>query len=104
MRLRQRMNVDLPQPEGPMMAVTALGAIVRSIPLKTCMLPNQALTPVTWIPSTIPSPHSAEAAPRGDAGRQADDEHHPDEHEGARPRLAVPVVVGRDRVREDLQG
>src|SRR5262245_36466683 len=103
MRFRHRMKVDFPQPDGPMIAVTALGAIVRSMPFSTCALPNHALTPVTWMPSTIPSPHSTEPAPCDHAGRQAHDEYDTNEHERAGPGLTMPVVVGGDRVREDLQ-
>src|SRR5438105_334102 len=103
MRLRQRMNVDLPQPDGPMIAVTALGAIVRSMPWSTCSPWNHALSEPTRMPSIMRSPRSAEAAARRQPGRQAHHEHHPDEDEGPGPRLAMPVVVGRDRVGEDLQ-
>ena len=52
-RLRHRMNVDLPQPDGPMTAVTAFGAIVTPIPCSTCALPNQALRSRTTIPSAM---------------------------------------------------
>src|SRR5207237_6905887 len=40
-------------------------------------------------------------------GQARDDvytEHEHEEHEGGRPRLAVPVLVGRDRIREDHDG
>src|SRR5688572_8686620 len=47
MRLRQRMNVDLPQPEGPMMAVTPLAWISMSMPCRTSWSENQALRPLT---------------------------------------------------------
>ena len=36
------MNVDLPQPDGPMIAVTSRAGIARSMPLRTSWLPNQA--------------------------------------------------------------
>src|SRR5512133_1208494 len=41
-RLRQRMKVDLPQPEGPMMAVTCLAMIGTVIPLRISALPKPA--------------------------------------------------------------
>jgi hypothetical protein len=44
---RHRMKVDFPQPDGPMMAVTALGAIVRSTPFSTWLSPNHAESPLT---------------------------------------------------------
>src|ERR1700745_2787416 len=102
-RLRHRMNVDLPQPDGPMTAVTALGAMVTPIPCKTCALPNHALRSRTMIPSAMRLSYPREAAARGDAGREAHHKYQADEHERSRPGLAVPVVVWRDRVREDLQ-
>ena len=39
MRLRQRRNVDLPQPDGPMNAVTACFAIDTSIPVSALKSP-----------------------------------------------------------------
>src|SRR5256712_10255781 len=103
MRLRHRMNVDLPQPEGPMIAVTALGAIASPMSRRTWRVPNQALRSLTRIPSAMPSPHRAVAAARRDSRRETDQEDQGDQHQRAGPRLAVPVVEGRDRVREDLE-
>src|SRR5215813_8832443 len=97
------MKVDLPQPDGPMIAVTALGAIVTPIPCSTCALPNHALRSRTTIPSAMGLSYPRQAAARHDAGRQAHQKNQADEHERSRPGLAVPVVVRRDRVREDLQ-
>ena len=45
MRLRQRMKVDLPQPDGPMIAVTPLAGMSMSMPCSTSCVPNQALRP-----------------------------------------------------------
>ena len=44
MRLRMRRNVDLPQPDGPMSAVTLRGRISRDTRSSTLWSPNQALT------------------------------------------------------------
>ena len=38
-RLKQRRNVDLPQPEGPMNAVTSFSGIFREIFFSACALP-----------------------------------------------------------------
>ena len=46
MRLRIRRKVDLPQPDGPISAVTFPGSMVREIRSSTLLEPNQALTPV----------------------------------------------------------
>ena len=45
MRLMVRINVDLPQPEGPINAVTVPAAKSREILDKAWCLPNQAWTP-----------------------------------------------------------
>src|SRR2546425_5096723 len=103
MRLRHRMNVDFPQPDGPMIAVTALGAIASPMPCSTWTSPNQALRSLTRIPSATPSPHRAVTAARRDPRREADQEDQRDQHQGPRPRLAMPGVEGRDRVGEDLE-
>src|SRR2546427_7553917 len=102
-RLRQRTNVDFPQPDGPMIAVMPPGVTDRSMSLRTWWAPNQAFSCLTRMLSAIRSPRRAVAAARGDPGRQADHEHQADQDQGAGPGLAVPVVVRRDRVCEDLE-
>src|SRR5258705_11347119 len=47
MRLRVRMNVDLPQPDGPMSAVTCLGSSESVTPSMAFVLPYQAERSVT---------------------------------------------------------
>jgi len=57
------MNVDLPQPDGPIRAVTEPAANSRFISAKTWFLPNQACTPrasspvpvaeLAWVRSTL---------------------------------------------------
>ena len=42
MRLSRRRNVDLPQPDGPMRAVTSPAGMARSTPSSTRLSPNQA--------------------------------------------------------------
>src|SRR5437870_11845655 len=42
MRLRQRTKVDLPQPEGPIIAVTVCGSTERLISKSACFRPYQA--------------------------------------------------------------
>src|SRR2546422_10068098 len=86
MRLRHRMNVDLPQPEGPMIAVTALGAIASPMSRRTWRVPNQALRSLTRIPSAMLSPHRAVAAARRDSRRETDQEDQGGPHQRARPR------------------
>src|SRR5262245_4859135 len=45
MRLSIRRKVDLPQPDGPMSAVTARSGMDRLIPSRACLLPYQNDTP-----------------------------------------------------------
>ena len=51
MRFMQRRNVDLPQPDGPMKAVMALGATSMVTPVRAWKLPYQKSKPSTWMPS-----------------------------------------------------
>src|SRR5262249_58418596 len=97
------MKVDLPQPDGPIIAVTALGAIVTPIPRSTWALPNHALRSRTTIPSAMVLSYPREATARCHTRRQTHRENQGDQHERPRPCLAVPVVIGRDRVRKDLE-
>jgi len=53
MRLMQRTNVDLPQPEGPITAVQWLARAVMLMSYKACFLPNQAFKLFTWMPTPI---------------------------------------------------
>ena len=39
MRLKQRSKVDLPQPLGPMKAVTLLRSMFRLMPFRACLAP-----------------------------------------------------------------
>src|SRR2546430_14139949 len=97
------MNVDFPQPDGPMIAVTALGAIASPMPCSTWTSPNQAWRSLTRVPSATPSPHRAVTAARRDPRREADQEDQPDQHQGPPPGLAVPGGEGRGRAREELE-
>src|SRR5207245_8563268 len=103
MRFRHRMNVDLPQPEGPMIAVTALGAIASPMSRRTWRVPNQALRSLTRIPFAMLSPHRAVAAASRDARRETEQEGRGDQDQRPGPRLAVAIVEGCDRVDEDLE-
>ncbi len=49
-RLRMRRNVDFPQPDGPMSAVTLPGSIASDTRSSTFFEPNQALTLVARSP------------------------------------------------------
>src|SRR5438552_3732184 len=97
------MNVDFPQPDGPMIAVTALGAIASPMPCSTWTSPNQALRSFTRIPSATPSPHRAVTAARRAPRGGGDQEDQREQHPAPRPGRGVPVVEGRDRVGKDRE-
>src|SRR6185312_2946858 len=127
MRLRQRRNVDLPQPDGPMIATTLPSRTGSEMPCTAWIEPNHAssdsatrrvrsgvtagasfagrasVRPATWRFTSIATSR-VEAGPGGDAGDDADDEDERDEDKGTRPREPVPVVVGTDCIVEDLKG
>src|SRR5579864_3836499 len=120
MRLRQRRKVDLPQPEGPMIATTLPSGTASEIPCTAWIEPNHASSdsvmrrmrsaltagisfagrasakPATWAFTSIAASR-VEACPGGDAGDDADDEDERDEDQGTRPGEPVPVVVRADR-------
>src|SRR3978361_1685943 len=50
MRLRQRNTVDLPEPDGPIIAVTLLGVYSMDTSLIACPAPEKAASPVTDVP------------------------------------------------------
>src|SRR3989454_11442762 len=102
-RLRHRMNVAFPQPDGPMIAVTALGAIASPMPCSTWTSPNQAWRSLTRVPSATPSPHRAVTAARRDPRREADQEDQRDQHQGPRPGLAGAGGEGGDRGSGELE-
>src|SRR5688572_3699808 len=81
MRFRVRMNVDLPQPDGPMRAVTRLGSMDRVTSSTALKPPYQALT---WLASMRFTSRQAAAAcdkPGGDG----EDQDHDDERKRAGP-------------------
>ena len=98
MRFSVRRKVDLPQPEGPISAVTCFGGMARLTSWSTWLL---AVVEVQARDKQLVS-HSAptlgdENQPRRHVGR----EHQGQQHQAGGPGLAVPVVVGRNRESED---
>src|SRR5690242_11424572 len=64
----QRKNVDLPDPDGPMMHITSPCCTVRSMPFSTARRPKFLCTPMAWTigmaVAVTPSPrHPAEPPP-----------------------------------------
>src|SRR5215469_9381889 len=103
MRLRQRMKVDLPQPEGPITAVACLDSIEMLIPCKASVLPNQAFRSRTSTAVAMLA-GSSQHAPQENESNQSRRTHNQDnQHQGSGPSLAVPFVVRRDGVGKNLQ-
>src|SRR5437868_3099206 len=100
---RQRTKVDLPQPDGPMMAVARPGATSMEMPCSAWFLPNQAFRSCTLIPTATLVSTFQDATTGDDAHRTHRHHDQYDEHQRARPSLAVPLVIGRDGVCKDLQ-
>src|SRR5215210_5886223 len=118
---RQRRSVDLPQPEGPMIAVTSCCAIDAEMFRMAPRSPNQAdrfsvRMHVFCAPSmadtirrrvgvattgsglTVASSvdWSTEARPGDETSSETDCQDHGNEDECAGPRLRVPLIVGTD--------
>src|SRR5206468_10286269 len=70
---------------------------------RTRASPNQALSPLTEMPSPMLTSATAQSAPGREPGRQTGEEDQRDEDEGPGPGLPMPVVVGRDGIGVDLQ-
>src|SRR6266446_3728325 len=111
-RFRQRMSVDLPHPEGPMIAVAACSAIASSTPWSACVAPNQASR---WRTSSfvrvgatviaaraVPSSYHPEATTGEDAYAEAREPDQRQQHQRSCPRLAMPIVERRDCIGVDL--
>src|SRR5689334_463813 len=62
MRLRIRRNVDFPQPDGPISAVTWPAGIVSETFCRTLWSPNQALIPSARSSLAVPEPRIAARA------------------------------------------
>src|SRR5688500_5257325 len=121
MRFRHRRKVDLPHPEGPMMAVTRRSSKLSDTFLIACTSPKKASRLCTSTRVRDGSGADSAAATRGDAigtssvthsaksraGREAcgktDDEDERDEDERSRPGEGVPFVIGADSIVEDLK-
>ena len=128
-RLRARRKVDLPQPLGPMMAVTARAAMSSETFLSTWLSPKKTerLRTVRAVGSprrrfrarrrtlTVGrvghafSAHGRdqtlrlEPVARQEADADVDGQDEQEQDQRARPGLPVPVVVGRNGVVENLQ-
>src|SRR5688572_15971524 len=112
MRLMQRSSVDLPHPDGPMIAVTWRSRKSSDTSRTACTSPNHASTDSTptrraaTVSAASLSSVAATGEPpsSGEPGSEADDEDEGDEDERSGPRERVLFLVGADRIGEYLQG
>src|SRR5512143_78131 len=106
-RLMHRMKVLFPHPEGPITDVTAFRPMSIVMSRRTWWSPNQALNALTSIALSVAVSIASSilllSLPREKPSAHAQDQHHEDQHDGARPCLVVPVLVRRDRVGEHLE-
>src|SRR6266550_6118943 len=101
-RLRQRSRVDLPQPDGPMMAVTICAGNKSDTSCTARWCPNSAVTCAASSRSRVLADATI-ALPGDPAGRQRDHEDKPHQHQRRRPGQAMPLVERAGRVHVDLQ-
>src|SRR6266849_6179060 len=103
MRFRQRSRVLLPQPEGPMMAVTVLAANRSDTSRTARCRPNSAVRCAVSRRSLVLA-DATMALPRDPAGRQRNDEHqsHQDERRGEREPM--PLLEWARAIHVNLQG
>src|SRR5437763_5283652 len=78
-RLMARRNVDLPQPDGPIMAVTCFGSMVMLTSASACVEPYQALRPSTSMRLAIGESRSGKPVSAG--GEAGDDGEGKDDHD-----------------------
>src|SRR6266699_4209664 len=105
MRLRQRSNVLLPHPDGPITAVTVRLGNMTDTSFTTARRPNSAVrrTASSWRRASAGGA-GATALPNGPAGRESEEQHERHEHQRRRPGEPVPLLEGTGRVGEDLEG
>src|SRR5437016_1963753 len=95
MRFSARRKVDLPQPDGPIMAVTCLGSTVMLTSARACVEPNQALSPPTSMRFAMVVSDSDKPVSAGQqAGDDGEEENDDDQREGAGPRPVDGDVEG----------
>src|SRR6266704_4572118 len=102
MRLRQRRNVLLPHPDGPITAVTVCVGKGIETSFTTARRPYSAVRR-SASNCRRASAGGAMTLPDGPAGAERQHEHEPHEHEGRRPGEAVQLVERARRVDVDLQ-
>src|SRR5437764_15006506 len=105
MRLMARRNVDLPQPDGPIMAVTCLGSMVMLTSAMAWVVPYQALSPSMSMRLATASSGSGKPVAAGEeAGGGGEGENGHEKGQGAGPSRVEGHVEGRPRLGEQGEG
>src|SRR5467141_1010385 len=102
MRFRQRSRVLLPQPDGPMTAVTVCAGNRSDTSRTARSCPNSAVRCAVSSRSRVLADATI-ALPRDPAGGQRNHEHEPHQHERGCPRQPVPLVERACRIHVDLE-
>src|SRR5689334_12504744 len=86
-RLSARRKVDLPQPDGPMRAVTCLGSMVMLMSASAWNEPNQTFSPSTSMRLAMWGPESDKPVAAGEeAGQDGQKQHDGYQRKGTGPR------------------
>src|ERR671930_1122702 len=105
MRLRQRSNVLLPHPDGPITAVTVCGGKGMETSFTTARRPYSAVRrTASSCKRASAGGGGAMALPDRPAGGEREEQHESHEHERRGPGEPVPLVERPCRVHEDLEG
>src|SRR5438093_13784258 len=102
MRFRQRRNVLLPHPDGPITAVTVCAGKRMETSFTTPRRPYRAVRRRVSSRSRA-SAGGAITLANGPASRDAEQEHESHEHERCRPGEPMPLVERPGRIGEDLE-
>src|ERR1041384_6450423 len=101
-RFRQRRNVVLPHPDGPINAVTVCLGKRIDTSLTTARRPYSAVSRTVWSCSRA-SAGGATTLPNRPAGGKGEEQHEPHQHERCGPGQAVPLVERAGGVHVNLE-
>src|SRR5436309_8761951 len=102
MRFKQRSSVLLPQPDGPMIAVTVFAGNSRVTSRTARCCPNSAVRCAVSSRRRVLADATI-SGPRDPAGHKRDNKHEAHEYEGGCPGQAVPLVERTCGVKVDVE-
>src|SRR5438876_7192739 len=105
MRFKQRRNVLLPHPDGPITAVTVWAGKRRDTSFTTAWRPYKAVSRTASSCNRASAGGAMRGAlPDGRAGRDGEQQHETHQHDRGRPREAMPFIERAGGGGIDLQG